>query len=398
MSKFDEHTHKKLFVTHIFRGERFTDESIPVDILPEISAYRDLVVEVARELFLKQHPSRQRVLKRFEEHFDLRLTHFSKGSTVVTLERTLPTVVQSRLFEENDVFDDARNLVDECIQKVAGNLPPPSEFPAHLLRQFQQFGRHLSENDSILLKYPDHPIPTTYTKAIRKKLVTARLNREEGMVDLIGKATGIETSKGVFQLEVTQYGGIHHPDSTFCFPRLQCPYPSDAERKILYAIERRNLALLRIEGIGRFKPNKELDQILEIHDIDIVKPKPAGPDINDRIQELSKLEDGWLNGEGKAFNPQDLEFVAEFLTVLCWEFEINLPYIYPTIENYLQAEWTLGNWEISLTFNFEDKNLEGLAFNTVTEAIDEFRESLEHKKLLETAGDFVTPFFNQEME
>lgn len=66
----DPKTDLQTFATHVLKGARFEGHSVPVSVLPDFTAYRDLVLEIARALFFRDHPDRQRVPKGFEESFD----------------------------------------------------------------------------------------------------------------------------------------------------------------------------------------------------------------------------------------------------------------------------------------------------------------------------------------
>ena len=59
------------FMIPVFRGKRFENHEVPLDVLPDLAAYRDLVLELARHLFLAGSPSRKRVPKGFVDSFQL---------------------------------------------------------------------------------------------------------------------------------------------------------------------------------------------------------------------------------------------------------------------------------------------------------------------------------------
>src|SRR5690606_5839883 len=88
-------------------GGRFdAAEGLPVTSAAELERYALLVSTVARELYLRAHPKRQRVPRGFDQAFDLRLTRVGRGSQIPVLVR--PTVNDGGLFENTDWHDDAR--------------------------------------------------------------------------------------------------------------------------------------------------------------------------------------------------------------------------------------------------------------------------------------------------
>lgn len=87
-----------------------------------------------------------------------------------------------------------------------------------------------------------------------------------------------------------------------------------------------------------------------------------------RIDSLSELQNGWFDGEGEPFNRDDLEWLklAFLSSYSVW---LPIPYIYPTPEGCVRAEWTINSNEISLEINLAKKNGEWhyLNFDTAVE-------------------------------
>jgi hypothetical protein len=70
-------------------------------------------------------------------------------------------------------------------------------------------------------------------------------------------------------------------------------------------------------------------------------------DIDPRLEELAHLSDGWLNGEGRAPERAALLRLAQTFDEH-YAPNLPLPYLYPTAEGGVQAEWTMGAWDVSL--------------------------------------------------
>jgi hypothetical protein len=94
-------------------------------------------------------------------------------------------------------------------------------------------------------------------------------------------------------------------------------------------------------------------------------------DVNNRIVELSLLKDGWLDGIGIAPESEFLRwFVNSFETN--FDNQLALPRIYPTANGGLQAEWTLGEKEISLEINPATRTAEYQALDMGSRETTEF--------------------------
>lgn len=107
---------------------------------------------------------------------------------------------------------------------------------------------------------------------------------------------------------------------------------------------------------------------------------PASPtidalNIGKQLGELKKLKDGWANGMqpaeqwkksyGSSLSPQGLDWLAQQFSAY-YPNDLPRPYIYPTPEGDVQAEWSLDSNEISLEIHFADHSAEWACLNLRT--------------------------------
>ncbi len=96
-----------------------------------------------------------------------------------------------------------------------------------------------------------------------------------------------------------------------------------------------------------------------------------------RLDKLRSLKDGWLDGRGKAPDAKGLDWLAnEFENQ--YPDELPLPYLYPTAEGGVQAEWTLSKTEISLDINLVEHKAAWHSVNM--ETLEEISEELDLTK------------------
>ena len=69
-------------------GARFTGHTIPLDVLKDWAALEDMIVEVAKDLYLQSNPGRARIPKGFSDGFSLHLKGVEEGSALMDLVRT----------------------------------------------------------------------------------------------------------------------------------------------------------------------------------------------------------------------------------------------------------------------------------------------------------------------
>ena len=75
-----------------------------------------------------------------------------------------------------------------------------------------------------------------------------------------------------------------------------------------------------------------------IHQIGVRSTSAHEDDIREQISNLGNLQDGWLNGTGKACDPKGLANLAEKL-VSHYPFDAPELRLYPTGDGNVQAEW-----------------------------------------------------------
>ena len=75
-------------------------------------------------------------------------------------------------------------------------------------------------------------------------------------------------------------------------------------------------------------------------------------DIGRQIDDLKLLEDGWLNGEGRAPSKAGLDWLLGIFGSR-YPADAPQPYLYPTVAGGVQAEWPLGSREAELDVNLD---------------------------------------------
>ena len=89
-----------------------------------------------------------------------------------------------------------------------------------------------------------------------------------------------------------------------------------------------------------------------------------------RIEELAELKDGWLDGKGHAPERSLLNWLARSFGTN-FDSNLPLPYLYPTAEGGVQAEWSIDNWEVTLDIDLNKQTAEFQALHLSTQACTE---------------------------
>lgn len=92
--------------------------------------------------------------------------------------------------------------------------------------------------------------------------------------------------------------------------------------------------------------------------------------IRDQLHSMRSLKDGWLDGGGIAPCSEGLDWLAEAFGRYYPE-DSPRPYLYPTEEGGVQAEWSLAHQRISLEINLESRYGDWFSLDLETDKADE---------------------------
>lgn len=341
---------RELFITPVFRGSRFDADSFPVELLPDLAAYRDLVIEVARALFIRNNPGRERVRKGFIAEFNLRLSRFEPGNSVAAVlervHRYPGELFPPPVVADEDEFDQARDLIDDLISD--GTSPT---FPRELLPMFDRFGRGLHENEAIELRSPKRGAsPVRYDQSVRQNL----LLQSQGSYQLETETTGVLV--GLTKAPAEPVITLKLPDGRF----IESPYPTLMTPQLADAMHPTVEATVYVSGLGKFDKRRQLTEFSKVFEFEVqeIRSRTARTTTVARIAEMHKIEDGWLDGTGKRPTDAALALAENAMQRLSSTPQLEDAYLYPTPDGGIQVEWTINGVEITVNFLPEGNRVE----------------------------------------
>jgi len=335
-------------------GARFEGGAVPLEFLKDLAVLEEMIVEVAKSEFLKDHPKRQRSPRGFTEGIELKLTGIEAGSAtpVISLE-----VTPDNLFvppENQEYFGRARDSIVAAIDAAEQNRPITDHLPEKSLGYFDRFGRSLREGEAIEFVTPGCERRTSLTRETRRRLLLASSRMKELTDETSVRGSVPEADQDNVTFEVQLIEGR----------RVKAPLDPQHFDTILEAFNNyQNGTRVLLQGIGRFNRNERLLRFDSIEHVTILDPL----DIPSRIEELRLLKDGWLEGSGKGPSQEGLEWLAKAFSQHYPE-DLSLPFLYPTVEGGVQAEWTLAPAEITLEIDLETRQGNWHVLNTETDA------------------------------
>lgn len=368
----------KPFLKPILRGGRFDGAlpSVPVEFLAEFAAYEKLVLEVACALY-REAQDRRRVPEGFVDAFQLRLSAIEEGSTIPVLVRSIALAASLSLFPPvadgaSDIYEQARDRVTACVESVVANGKIPANFPQSALRFFENFGKRLEPGESIELRAPGAQSGPRYTKETQKA-ISERL-RNSKLVVLFGKISGLDGNSRRFNIDVSEpherkYKRLpYHPEMHIALASCLAHFKANSERS-----QARIVATAAYDDHGK---------IVEIVSVAQVQPLDgAVTPVSEQLAQLRTLSPGWLDGQGMPPSAESLAWTTEILGKLPSDGSIPRPYLYPTPEGSIQAEWDIGPWSVTVEVDVISHCLSVSALNTQTQAgLDkDFKENHAHE-------------------
>src|SRR5258705_444561 len=114
-------------VTHTFKGKRFEDHGLDLDVVPDLYAYKELLVATAKELWKRHHLDRKHLPRHFEASLCLKFYQVQEGSAAVPIFREVEVTDQTELWEANepDELDEAVVLVTDAVNAADADGPLP---------------------------------------------------------------------------------------------------------------------------------------------------------------------------------------------------------------------------------------------------------------------------------
>lgn len=241
--------------TQTFNGKRFEDHGLDLDVLPELIAYKTLLVETAKALWRAKNPERQRLKKNFEDGLRLKFYELKDGSVAIPIEREYEVADQSLDFgREPDELDEAAVLIDEAIKAGAEDRMLPSSFPKFVLPLFESLGKSLREDESMEFspQSQNGNEKIVYTHVVRNKLLARITSDYTDTVTIVGEVRRASIDGNRFS--------VRQDNGTTVEGRFQ----SEQEATITEALHEHASCRVEIVGRGTFDTDGELKRIDQV--------------------------------------------------------------------------------------------------------------------------------------
>ena len=257
--------------TLTFKGEDFADHGLELDILPDLVAYKQIVIETAKALWRARHPERERLPRGFQDGIRLKFFTIEKASAAVPIKREVVVDEQGEqqdLFEsESAIVDDAAALIEEAVDSVSRGSILPDQFPKNVIPLFDSFGRCLRPGNEIWMRSVQRAQVTTYTPETRGRLINWIDSFYEDAVSLTGEARQADLDGCDFTLRLDDGG------------KVVGRFDPQEEETVTEALREHSSRRLHEEGVGRFlRATGRIERIARVDSLQVEVPADSSYD------------------------------------------------------------------------------------------------------------------------
>jgi len=330
--------HEETTLSLRYVGRRFDRRRLPLDVLSDLPALRDLVAALAKHQFRQSNPDRIRVPQGFDRAISFSLIDVEDGSAMPVIaldyevaQQSLPKIGDGMSHVVEKAFCQIAKIYDDAEQ---GKFP--QALPLDAIRALSKLGSGIQEGERIEFVGTESATGEivsldTYR---RKKLLTRVRETYTTEFDSIGQLTGIDAATNSVQVETERYGQLKLLlDGT--------AMPVEQFDGNLYAPVEISLSL-------ELDANDNLKAVDAVHSVDLIRPyDDAVSACVRRLQELSKVERGWLGDE---YGEQLVHLAGMRATQLIFMRAdlAELFKIYPTEDGGVSVEFDKDGWSFAV--------------------------------------------------
>ncbi len=322
-------------------GARFENGQIPLEFLRDLAALGEAVREAAKESYLERNPERRRIPNGFAENVSPIIESIEPGSAVITVgfpahpHRSMP-VDQPTYMEDawDSIISELSDLQSE--NGIRNALESSNQAWKTKLRRF---GANLRDGESAVLM-GSNGREVNYDRRARRQYIRSRFpnQRYAEHTSFTGRVHAVNTGARTFEIILE--------DGTVVSAETPEEYRAEV-REAWTAHDQGHTLEVAVQGEVEYNAYEQPTAVKEITEISLLHPL----DIDRQIDGLARLKAGWLDGDGEVLSEDGLLWLRGALQSKISFSDSTMPYLYPTEDGDVQAEWTIGEISADLNIN-----------------------------------------------
>ena len=333
-------TERKIFKLH-YVGARFRQRRLPLDVLMDLPAFRDLIVSYVEAEWRAAHKTRKRLPKGFDQSLAFTLVDIGDGSAVPILEWDLDAA-QPELPEFKDVME---SYVERSFARAMA-LIDGADVQSAIIRQSPATGSALARlglglRDDERIEFVESR--GTDGKVVfldqrrRRSLISRRSDTHQTRFDSVGKLLGCridpEETDGSIIVSTEEHGEIRIPAAP---ERVRAYFGNNIGADVQFRL------LILLDSSNTFR------NIIEVFEVDVIDETIAAnlERCRARVDALCALEGGWHDGGAVAITDEATSAVSRLLSArphLAGSFRI-----YPTETGGFLLELVHRGWDYGI--------------------------------------------------
>lgn len=319
-----------------YRGSRFHNARIPVEVLSDLPAFRDLLVSYAKDEWRLLHTDRQRVPKGFDKSLAFDLVTVEEGSAIPKLEWNRDSAQANLPGFLDEIEDIVAVAYDDVIALIAGDAGRVTALNGEKLRALNRFGAGLRENETIELQRRDGGNVVSLDAFRRKQMITGASETYTTRFGSSGELIGVHSPDGIsgyLVVRTAEYGNINIPvDPSQIYEEFAHALNNDVQFEILVSLDSQD----------RFRA------VADVYEVEVVfdESRAAFEDAMTRINELRALPPGWHDGSGDRISWEALRDAELFFSErpnYCRSYKI-----FPTEAGSVFIDFEASGWDYSV--------------------------------------------------
>ncbi len=327
-----------IFSLH-YKGSRFRNARLPVEVLSDLPAFRDLLVSYAKDEWRRRHAERTRVPKGFDKSLAFDLITIENGSAIPKLEWNRDSAQVNLPGFADEIEEIVESAYGDVVALIAGQSGRVSALSSEKVRALNRFGAGLRDNERIEIPDRSSGVVVSLDAFRRKQLITGAREtyqtRFEGIGELIG--THIRSGyEGVVTIRTTEHGDIIVPVDPL---QIREEFDGSLEQDVQFEL------LVELDSQDHFR------RVADVFDIAVVDNElsVALDKLRKRLDEIRSLDAGWHDGFGLQITDSALKAAEALLvkrTTFCAIFRI-----FPTEAGGILIDFESGGWDYSVEFS-----------------------------------------------
>jgi hypothetical protein len=315
---------------------RFAGAKLPVELLPDLPAFRELLVAFAKETWKRTHADKSRVPKGFDRSLSFDLTHIEEGSAVPCLRWDRHSAQES-IPGFSDEFADI--IIPELsrIAKLFGDAAKgifPNALPGECIRHLNKFGAGLRQGERIeFIGQLDEEGGLIYVDSLRRKqLMTNIRPTYEKRIDGTGRLIAVSRKsdeQGQITVQTDEYGTL----SILIEPERVKEFDGHIDEIVQYDIQ------------VTLDSSDAVHGIIDVHDLGLIFEITIEKAFS-QISSMSVLQEGWADGIGCQISEMAIATANDIVKKTPGL--ASLYRIYPREDGGILFDLEINGWDLSI--------------------------------------------------